>query len=946
VGWFKQIIKDVFKKQASTEETKNRALDALQRGSTSSFVAMRFITEMQGKDSHFSRSPLVKQIIDARDNPEELSRLISSYGTNQPVEPTQVAPAAPISEVPPAAPISEVPPTAPISEVPPAAKKTPVEEIVDTEIGDPQIDVVDEIPTNTIPVEGVPAEEEIEDEEMEPLEPEGQNILQSFEDRLKQDQEELEKEQKEDTIFKNPTILESFSVPVERVAAVVKDLAPINKRLRGMFHPEIKVEYEGDPFQKAVYYKDGPVNEDFVKIKISGKLPSPTDEIQVRIKEPVFYTSGERAGRPVMEADGITQKTRLVRRDPKGAKIFARINHHPLKPEEIKYFLKTEPPNSKLRGAIEVSLSENKVPYFNTITPIGKRYKWDDKFYYSGSQECYKCKARHSRNKTFLVAVVEPDKLAKKTYKGDDGTGNLVDMPIMITRDMNYGVGDPDWQQVPAREIPEEIMSDRELHDQEQLGGSCAESYEEIKVIEALEKKIKGWKKTSQEIEENNADNVKKEGKPERKDRPGGTRGIVPSERFFTVAIALLRESGIDQDISGRLPYMTSRYLDLIDLQNKSNKKPSDDRRIKNLKEMIPKITLDDQKIATEAINWWRGRLGGLGVDDDDKNKINLSILPTIDIKRTRKQGRENLSSAIEMMQTYLAENNVQLEPYPAEVQTETEESIKPGEAVLDNIKDVEKGNSFVSKLKHKRSGEWKSTRGYSHYFTDDRGKEYIIFDRYPTDPATGRLIREPSMNFNQGEDYYIRGKKGDTEGEDYYIRGKKGDTGRKNTIIEDAKIVDPNRLQEYGETNIPEATEQEVIPEVTEQEVIPINENIPVKPDVAPERGIGGPPVEDIPEPRLGRTLNDITSNTQQVINDMINNKKNITELKTLMPEYLDALKNSVNGFTEEDHQLYLKNFRTVYKRKGLRGMTDYMEAVKKHLEPYAKKESDELVF
>ena len=51
----------------------------------------------------------------------------------------------------------------------------------------------------------------------------------------------------------------------------------------------------------------------------------------------------------------------------------------------------------------------------------------------------------------------------------------------------------------------------------------------------------------------------------------------------------------------------------------------------------IGKITLDDQKIATEAVNWWRGRLGSLGTDENDKNKINLSILPTIELGKKRR---------------------------------------------------------------------------------------------------------------------------------------------------------------------------------------------------------------------------------------------------------------------------------------------------------------------
>ena len=948
MGWFKQIISKVLHKNASAEESKSKALDLLQRGLPSGQVAQQFIMEMSMKDPSFARSPSVMQIMQSKDDPEALSNVISSYGTNQPTTP--MVPPVAQTPVEPTLPPASKPPIEPAL---PPALKPPIEEIVDTEVGKPEVEVVDQIPTGTIPVEGVPAEEEIASEggetsnEMEPLEPEGQDLLQSFEDRMQQDNEDLQEEEDASSIYKNPTILESFSVPVERVTDIAKNLAPINKRLRGMFHPEIKLEFEGDPYQKPVYYKDGPTNEDFVKVKISGKLPSPTDEIQVRIKEPIFYNKGERAGQPKMEADGVTQATKMIRRDPKGAKIFARVNHHPLKEEEIQYFLKTEAPNSKLRASIESAQAENKVPYYNTITPIGKRYKWDDKFYFSSSQQCFKCKARQSRNQTFIAAIVPPEQLSERTYKGDDGTGNMVDMPLMITRDMNYGVGDADWQQVPAREIPENIMSDKDNPpQQEQIGGSCAESYEEIKIIEALEKKIKGWKQTSQEIDENNAQNTKEDKKPKRKNVAGGIRGSVPSERFFTVAIALLREGADGDSVSRRLPSAASNYLYLIDLQNKGSKRDIDLRRMERLKDVIPKITLDDQKIATDAINWWRSRLGSLGTDEDDKNKINLSILPTIDIGKKRRgknnpTGRNpNLQRTVEMLEAYLAENNVVLEPYPEEVVPEIEEEIKPGEGVLDDIREVEKGNSFVSKFTHIKSQEYKWKGGVFHKFKDNRGKEYIIFDNYRKDPETNRFIKEPSMNFNQGEEYYIR--------------GKKGDTGRYNTIIENPQIVDQGKLQEYGETKVPEiapeaAPETILDPELTPEaamepkvttEAIPdvTPEYLPeAAPEAIPEAAPEAPAIpEAAPKPKSKASLPLVTQRAKNVVTTGRDSRGNPMKVESLIPLYVKSLGELVPNLNTQE---YTDNLNAVYQRSSREGLSRYIDKIEETLTNYVRK-------
>jgi hypothetical protein len=795
------------------------------------------------------------------------------------------------------------------------------------------------------------------------LAPEGQQGMQSFEDRLQQDNESLQEEETEENIYKNPTKIKDFTMPTDpvRMAAMLKGLAKINKKLKHMHHPPIKM-IASEAFKKPVYYKDGTVgDEEFTKIEISGRLPSPSDEIGIKQQKPLFWGRNYRGnvkGTPRMEEDGITQKMGKDQDKPVGVKIFARVNHHALTPEEVYKYLKTEPDSSRLKQSIlgslklkpeqgipdvltlsEIMKQDSKVPWYNTITPIGKRRSWDDRFYFSKSKECYKCKNRRERNFTYLAAIIPPAQLVNKTMPQADENGNIVQVPIMIERDMSYGaVGKPrDWQEVNAREVPEELLEDMGNVQQEQLGGNCASSYTEIGIMNSLETEIAKWALTSKEIEENSAENAKEgEAPKERQKGAGGTRGTVPSEAFFTTAIALLREDGIDSDIRGRLPSASSNYVDLMELQNyqipkdlpphvRERKELRKERDIKRKTEMIPKITLDDQRIATEAVNWWRQRLNSFGNEGDDNNKVSLSILGTIDIsKRNRTKYNQfgfnpNLKSAVEMMQSYLAENEVQLQPYPEEVQTETgEEVVQPGEEVLDDVRNIEQGDSFVSKFKHKRSAPWRSGRGHSHWFSDNMGEEYVVFEKYQKDPATGRVVKEPTMEFNQGEDVYLR--------------GTKGETGRKNTIIDSPKIIDPAKLQEYGAGAEPEITPEAPIDEITPEAPIddlPIDEGIG---DLPIDEGIGGPPegIGAAPEATAPTqekaTLDNVTERAMYVIDSGTDSRGNPMSVETLIPLYLKQLETRVRGFSVVKDS-YEQTLNNINQRGGPTALKRYIE-------------------
>ena len=902
MGWFKQITKNIMHKTASTkvEEIKRNALEALDHGRNVGKIRSQFIMFMGAPDvdPNFARSPFVKQLMSAKPNKRIIYDLIDSYG-----KPKPVMPAAPIDtpitpvDTPIDTPITPVdtpmgadtpvdtpmgadtpvePPMGegttiepPIGEgttvEPPMGVDTTVEEnIINPQIEEPEIEVVDQIPTGTIPVENTPSEE-IEDDVIRPLEPEGQDTTQSFEERLQQDNEELQKEEDTPSIYKNPTILDTWTVSDEQVRKVYDGLENINKKLKKIHHPPINFNYTRNEEPKNVLYGE---------MEVSGVLPSPTDEIEIKVQKPAVwgknYTDKNDVfhpkGSPYMERDGITQKMIPVDPIQKGIKIIGRVNHHSLKADEIVHYLTTEPPTSKLRSQIEHKLGlkpgdpppdletinallqdDNKVPFFNTITSMGKRYPWDDKFYFSKSKECYKCKNRRERLSTYIAVVVDPDKLEPRTYRGQDEQGNWIDIPLMITRDMNYGRAKtkPKWEEVPATYIPDSYMDSEDMiRTQEQLGGSCADSYTEIKLMSELETLMAKWSKTSQEIADELAEKaLNKKPVKARRNGPGGTRGKVPSEAFFTTIIALLREEGADGKISGRLPVAASNYLDLIDLQDKpipedvqpatrARLERQKARRIQRQTELIPNITPDDKKIATDVNNYWKGRFNGLGNNAEDKNKIMLSVLRTIDIsnkkltKNNKTRKNPNIKRAIDMVQTYLTEHNITLPPNPEVVQPEVVEDIaQPGlgaiqpevgenivdpglgqedvqqglgqentpaeEAFLDDMRTVGRGdndNTFVSKFTHTSSEPYGN--GFFHYFTGNDGKKYKIFDNFKKDPETRQLIREPKFNFNDGEEYTLRGTKGKWSGG--------------AIAINNISIISPERLAEHVGVDTP----------------------------------------------------------------------------------------------------------------------------------------------
>jgi hypothetical protein len=174
---------------------------------------------------------------------------------------------------------------------------------------------------------------------------------------------------------------------------------------------------------------------------------------------------------------------------------------------------------------------------------------------------------------------------------------------------------------------------------------------------------------------------------------------------------------------------------------------------------------------------WRSGRGANHYLRDGERN------LYLIFDKYTLNQDNEKVSNFdLEPGQTYYikgikGERNTRFAPYsttidspkivnPGEEQEIIEEpppvqELPPIEGLRD-IAEVTSGEEFTSKFTFSRSSEWTSGRGMNHVFLDENGNKYLIFDKYKRDPTTRDLIREPSFEFTIGQDYYIKGVKGD----------------------------------------------------------------------------------------------------------------------------------------------------------------------------------------
>jgi hypothetical protein len=918
------------RKKASVDDIKARALDALQQGIPPEHVGQQFMMQMSMEDPSFARGPSMGQIMQSMATKETLETAISGIASAQVAPPTGIAPNLPTTPIDTKPPIDEV--------------KPPIDKIIDKPIDEPIDEPIDQIPGDPAPEENTPFEDQ--EEEKNPFDEVGEEQgLQSFQDRLMEDMEEVTEIDPDAPKKKaDPQIMEPFLIPEKRVQEMHEELQVINAMLRKVHLPPIDmVPTSDDLVTRTVHYSNGQQEEAFQELKMTGTLPSPTDEMTIKkIKHrtwgrPKYDLPPGTEGRKILHNIGDLKYhpvTGLKVKEKEsseqiGIKLIAQINHHALTEEEQAMYLAQEPADSPLRKSIlsaldpEANDGEILTPYYNTITSIGGQYKWQDKFYFTRGEDCYKCQVGQHRNTTYVGIVVKPDQLNQRTYPGIDENGQESQIGMTIRRDnpaYNSKLPESEENQryvdVPALEINEDSLKlPYQQQVQEQIGGKCATNLDEIKVVEKLKRLIGRMSLTSQEVEENNAKNVRK-GKKDEKDNAdliGGTRGSTPINNYYAVLIALLRENGMDKDISGQIPRSVGALLRLKAYQKQGPQTPEVMAKMEELTAQLPTITPEDTQLARVARGWWVKRMGGAGNSDMDKNVINMSVPSTINVSRNE-VGKGNIDNSIYMMRTFLKENEFKLKPHAEGTQTELgydiSEEIKPEEVapeqeILDNMRRIPEGGTFVSKFTHISSAPYRGGHGMLHHLRGDDGKKYKVFDAFKKDPISNQLIREPKYNFNDGEEYTLRGRKGS------FSNGA--------TALGNIAIITPERLGDH--VGAEEASVDEGI--------------IDTPVDTPVDKGIGAPPEAKVEPPAKPESLDNVTKRAIWVVENGRDTRGNPMTVETLIPLYLNQLAARVEGL-EATKDNYAVKLNEINQRGGPPAVAKYMETLRKHFEDY----------
>ena len=224
-------------------------------------------------------------------------------------------------------------------------------------------------------------------------------------------------------------------------------------------------------------------------------------------------------------------------------------------------------------------------------------------------------------------------------------------------------------------------------------------------------------------------------------------------------------------------------------------------------------------------------------------------------------------------------------EPEPVETildEPAIEEPIDEEPAILDNIAEVEEGNAFVAKLRYVSSSPFRRGRGtnYRNNFKDQNGKSYV--------------------SFSNGAPFEAE------EGSEVYVRGIKGATNARyrNTQIKDLKTVSPDKVQEYGGTEIPEETIPEAIE--TPEEIIPETK--------APEEV--GP-------------ITKLTNMAKAVVSTGKTRDGRPMDSTILIPLYVDQLSKHVKNLNTEE---WLSAFRSVA-LKGNDALLRYLDTIPTYL-------------
>ncbi len=835
MGWFKDTFNNIIKKIASKEEILNKALQQIQQGIPSFQIANNFIREMGQIDPNFSNSPEANEVMGAMGNPENLTLVLTNL-VSAPQQTEQL-----------------------IEQIPAQSQIEQPTEVSPEEVSLNPEGVNDAATTTDTEVseEGIIGDEEVLTKQLE--------VPPSFNERISSD----------------PTLLETFELPVSQIKTARNKLATINKKLRDMYYPEIKIEFSGEAYNKPVHYQNRTIQEPYIQVSISGTLPSPSEEISIKKQESVVQRDG-------------SIKIKTVGTEPKGVRLIAKIIHKELDDQTQLKYLQTLDSNSPLRSVIESARASGETPFFNVVEPLDGAPPIDGKFWYSSPQECMACKVKKAgataRKSTYVGIVVPPEQMVPKTAN-INGTDTILTRKVMNKKTKQL-------EDQPIRIIPNELI---ENSPQEQFGGKCIDPFDATKTITALKNWVKNTKKVKEEYE-------KKKSKSRHKGGGWGTRSL-PTESLLAVAVNMLR----DERYRNNPDYSARMLASKTGWYQRTLRKDEEDKRSNyyNLRATrnSPYITDEDKKISAEVANWWRGRLGGIDIQNEDKNKITLSVVPDIGLKPA------NMRDVIGMVKTYLDQNNIQLNPAQKRPEDPKPEPIieepvieKPiieepvikepvikepnveGPGVIDNISEIEEGNAFVAKLKFTGSRPFRkgNRTNYVNEFKGPDGSKYIYF--------------------TNNEAYDAQ------EGAEIYIRGIKGPTNKRyrNTQIKQLQTVSPYKIQEYGETTIPEtpvAQDQTVVPEA------------PFVPEAPVQKELN--PIEKATE-RAKRVIQ--TGNTAD-------GKKMTPE--QLIPLYVDILTKNVPGIREQD---YLNSLNTSYERGGQEGLMRYLDTIPAHLKNYIR--------
>ena len=584
MAWFKNIINNIFEKNASKQEIKNKALQQIQQRLDPSAIASEFIRDMSNTDPSFATGQWTNMIMDASRSLDTLSNVLSNFNTGDemtelPAPPEQAMDLTPL----------ESPGVTPEQE----GRVSP-EDVEDaaTEEG-------------KVSEEGIVGEEAVLTQQLD--------APPNFEDRVTSD----------------PTLLETFELPTSQIKTVRNKLATINKKLRDMYYPEIKIEFVGEAYNKPVRYQNRTVQEPYIQVKISGTLPSPSEEIAIKRQEPVTQRGG-------------TVRMKTVGTEPKGVRLIAKIIHKELDEATQNKYLQTLDMNSPLRHVIEDSRAKGETPFFNVVEPLEGAPPIEGKFWYSSPQECMACKVKKAgltaRKATYIGVVVPPEQMVPKT-------ADIGGRETILTRKIkNRKTGNLEEQ--PIKVIPDDLITQAP---QEQFGGKCIDPFDAVKTITALKNWVKNTKKAKQEYEKK---------KSKKKHKGGGWgRSSLPTEQLLAVAVNLMRDTyyrNSHENVARRLGGKTYAYRRSLKTEDSTGYNLNRSR-------FAPKITEEDKQTASDVASWWRGKLGGLDVENKDRNKITLSVVPDIGTQPA------NMRDVAEMVKIYLDYNDITLEPVPEE---------------------------------------------------------------------------------------------------------------------------------------------------------------------------------------------------------------------------------------------------------------------------------------